>query len=208
MWLNSAGTYFKVREDLRNIFTPNDFRYYASIEAMSGGKCDAMKWIHGYEKGDAHNVVMIRLADLLLLRAEANIMLATDEVTDTERTNIMKDINKIMVRAYGVGVEAGNDTIPGYLNRDEYPNKESFLSLMKEERRKELVFEGHRWFDLVRWGDAYTALKAMVPAEFATYPYETGPVELDPLGRDLVWPIYLEEIRRSGGLIEQNEYYK
>ncbi len=32
------------------------------------------------------------------------------------------------------------------------------LQAIKDERRKELAGEGHRWFDLVRWGDAATVL--------------------------------------------------
>lgn len=32
------------------------------------------------------------------------------------------------------------------------------LQTIKNERRKELAGEGHRWFDLVRWGDAATVL--------------------------------------------------
>lgn len=32
------------------------------------------------------------------------------------------------------------------------------LQAIKNERRKELAGEGHRWFDLVRWGDAATVL--------------------------------------------------
>jgi len=32
------------------------------------------------------------------------------------------------------------------------------LQAIKNERRRELAGEGHRWYDLVRWGDAVTVL--------------------------------------------------
>ena len=34
------------------------------------------------------------------------------------------------------------------------------MQAIKDERRKELAGEGHRWFDLVRWGDAPSALSS------------------------------------------------
>lgn len=40
-----------------------------------------------------------------------------------------------------------------YLGEDiDITSKEELIAFIKEERRRELCFEGHRWFDLRRWG--------------------------------------------------------
>ena len=36
----------------------------------------------------------------------------------------------------------------------------AFLNVIKQERRAEFLFEGQRWFDLVRWGDFVTTMSA------------------------------------------------
>jgi hypothetical protein len=65
--------------------------------------------------------------------------------------------------------------------------------LVLEERKFELSYEGHRWFDLVRCNKVVEVLR------------DRAGIELNPIS--IVWPINLDEIRRNK-LIEQNEYYK
>lgn len=58
------------------------------------------------------------------------------------------------------------------------------LTAIKNERRRELAGEGHRWFDLVRWGDAPTALASR---GFVAGKHEVLPIPISELsGTQLV----------------------
>ena len=90
----------------------------------------------------------IRYADVLLMLAEA-----MNENGKTEQA--IPYLNMIRRRA---GVS-------------EYPttmSKTETFDAIELERRLELSFEGHRWFDLIRWGKAYDVMKDYGMAEFMT----------------------------------------
>ena len=50
------------------------------------------------------------------------------------------------------GDAAGLPEFPGYLGYSD--NSDDLRKAIRHERRVELALEGHRWFDLVRWGIA------------------------------------------------------
>lgn len=110
------------------------------------------------------NIYDIRLADTYLLEAEALVMSGGD----IGRAQALLDA----VRA-----------------RVELPSVAITMEAIKTERRMELAGEGHRWFDLVRWGDAAEALafKGFVA------------------GRNEILPIPLLELENT--LLEQNMEY-
>ena len=202
MW-TGGNRYFSAREDFRDIFQTDDSRTYASFGSRSGNRIDVLKWVMGYARGDSRNIPLIRLADLKLLRAEARAMLVPEDPTDDERDAIMSDVNDIIQRARG---PLGIFPASAYKDRGEDGwFRQDFINTVKRERRRELAFEGQRWFDLVRWGDAVDALAAMTKTASTSYYWETGPIVLDP--RSIPWPIHFDEIRRSK-YIEQNEFYR
>ncbi len=83
------------------------------------------------------NIYEIRLADTYLMEAEALIM------SNTNPSRAAALMTAVHTRAYNDGTS--------------HPLAATMAAL-KQERRLELFGEGHRWFDLVRWGDAPTVL--------------------------------------------------
>ena len=63
---------------------------------------------------------------------------------DNYRTLALADLNKLRENRY--------DTRNVAYNKVDYTNAEELLQFYKDERRRELCFEGHRWFDLRRYG--------------------------------------------------------
>lgn len=86
------------------------------------------------------NVVLFRLAEEYLIRAEAR---AKKSAPDLE--GALTDLNKIRKRSHVP--EADSDL-----------SKEELIQAIEDENRVEFAIEPHRWFDLVRTGRATTVL--------------------------------------------------
>jgi len=110
-----------------------------------------------FELNFPQNLYEIRLADTYLMEAEALI-----------RGN--GDIARAAALMTAVHSRAYNDGKVHLLP--------ATFAALKLERRLELAGEGHRWFDLVRWGDAPTVLG---PRGFVAGKHEILPIPLNEL---------------------------
>jgi hypothetical protein len=125
------------------------------------------------------NYIFIRLADILLLKAEA-----LNELGDVNGAAAL--VNQIRNR-----VNLANTTAA---------TQEAMRLAIEKERRLELAFEGHRYFDLKRTGRAIEVINNT-----------KGPDGVTPLGYNLtpnrlLWPIPQAEMDKNSKLI-QNEGY-
>lgn len=128
-------------------FTAGDERFAASI-AFAAGQPYAIKY-DDLSTG-ADNVIVLRLAEMYLIRAEAKARLEGDVA------QIQGDLNMIRSRANLAGTSANTHA--------------TLLSAIEAERRLEFAFEGHRWFDLVRTGRAVDVLPTVNSVNQTLFP--------------------------------------
>ncbi len=127
------------------------------------------------------NERVIRYADVLLLAAEAHMMKPSPEENKTHEY-----INRVRDRVDLDPIDAG------------LTGNALFDALVKE-RRLELAMEGHRYFDLIRWELADDVLVNQPEATSNN----NGSFEA---GKHEFFPIPNQEIQRSNGVLEQNNY--
>lgn len=119
--------------------------------------------------------IVIRYSDVLLMHVEA-IMAGNND------TNVQAALDSFQLIRNRAGLTTTVSTI-------------SRLDLL-DERRVELAFENHRFFDLVRFNEAQNVLSAYSLANNYTF-----------TATDLLLPIPQREINISGGLLTQNPGY-
>lgn len=114
--------------------------------------------IKGSYWGSSMNHIVLRYADVLLMRAEALIQLnngGLDEAVsliNTVRSRAAQSTSMISSYPADYGVTFNVRTYSGSYTQEEA------LKMLKFERRVELAMECDRFFDLVRWGEAYDVL--------------------------------------------------
>lgn len=149
------------------------------------------------------NYHIMRYADVLLMAAEAAV-----ETGDLEKGRSY--VNQIRTRAKDMayvkaadGSDAANYSIELYATT--WSDQAYARKAVRFERRLELAMEGHRSFDLRRWGVAETVLNKyiMKEAEVIT-PFAKGQVYQQ---KHNLFPIPLSAIDGSGGVIQQNPGY-
>jgi hypothetical protein len=74
---------------------------------------------------------------------------------------------------------------------------------IEQERRVELCFEGHRWFDLLRTGRAITVMNAY----FIKYGIKLGGIQVQVKDFQLIQPVPLSQIQANPAKITQNPGY-
>lgn len=134
------------------------------------------------------NEPIYRYADVLLMLAEVENMKGGDPA---------QYINQIRQRAYGADYVAATDA---YVNADFKTNEYAIL----KERDKEFVYEGSRWFDILRLKDGINGQPLAFDAASA---YTTTPVLKSTEKYKVLWPIDKATLN-ADPLLKQTPGYK
>ena len=161
------------------------------------------------------NYHVIRFADILLMRAEVAIH-------ENDLATALDLINQVRARAANSFVEnadagkkmydlVNNKTVDGaaatykiglYTN---FASAAEATTALKREMRAEFGMEGHRWFDIARWGEAANVLNAYRAYEGTYFPGKFGNVYNENW---VTFPIPITEIQTAMGRIAQNANWK
>jgi hypothetical protein len=133
-------------------FSPKKFIYY---RAGIGSENDGSSWTPGYT---AVNYNIIRFADVLLMAAEAAV--ETNNLSRAvELVNIVRNRAAASTIVNSDGSPAANYVISPYSS---FGSQQEARDAVRFERKLELSGEGHRLYDLVRWGVAAEEINAFL----------------------------------------------
>ncbi len=146
------------------------------------------------------NVKIIRLADVYLMAAECNV-----ELGNLPRA--LELVNAVRTRAASLAPKTvGGSPVAVYDVKPypAFPSADYARNAVRFERRLELALEGHRFFDLVRWGIAKQVLDSYSQFEGEYLSVSRG-LSFQPQAE--YYPIPQVELDRSGGALTQNPGY-
>lgn len=210
-------------------YTP---KKYNTLASNFGLYTDVSSPTGGY---NAVNLYLMRFADVLLLTAEceveagslANAMAYVNQVRARQQNQdswvkISTDPLKTDWQSYTdpsiSSIPAGNYTIALYGTGGDatFNNRTSALKAVHMERKLELALEGHRFFDLVRWGEIMTSnANGNADCLQSAYVYNVSLAGSAALGttfqfqpgKSEQWPIPQSQIDLSLGVLKQNPGY-
>ena len=174
----------------RKAFVPQQYRVQGNLQRSNWGPY----WI--------------RYSEVLLVYAEALLK------TNANPTEVAKYINEVRRRAFVTSSKTDEPAIfrkfqEGLepISESEFTSKfsvkptDNLMEAIKHERRVELALEGFRLYDLVRWNEYASVMKAF----YTKYGFADKGINAGE--NSWPFPIPQTEIDRSNGILEQNSNY-
>lgn len=153
----------------------------------------------GYSVNRYFNWIFYRLTDVMLMEAEARV-----ERNDSAANDLREAFNLTAAVYHRANIQGD---VKDTLQFGAYSSQDALRSFVLEERQRELMFEGKRWFDLVRKARREGNNSAML--DLATRKYTNpGSVKSKWIKPDMLYlPIHEDELKVNT-LLKQNPEYK
>lgn len=151
--------------------------------------------------GSPMNRIVLRYADVLLMRAEALVQLNQGisdaiEIVNSLRNRARQSVAEISDYETAYGVRMNVRPYNGAYSQDEA------LKIVKHERRLEMAMESERFFDLVRWGEAAATINKYYAEETDNCAIYSG--ASFTANKNEYLPIPFSQISASNGHYKQN----
>lgn len=191
-----AATDCRVAEGLKEVSTQYAISKYVNSVCQFQAKNGEKPKVSSSTRSDMDaNWIIYRLTDVMLMKAEAEVELQNfDEAFD------------LVAATYN---RANNFTTasPDTLQMKNYGSQQQMRELVLDERRRELLFEGKRWYDLVRYSLRSGDNTYMVNAVKAKQKERVSAIALQLSDRNaLFWP-YQERELDVNPYLKQNPAY-
>lgn len=196
---NDCRVYENIIEDGGKYIIGKYTNYRANLENDNVTDFKSLKYNPEPISYNYHNWIIYRLSDVMLIKAEACIM--KNDPDFQTAFSLINSINK-RARNYTENVKSDSLAFSAYSS-----NKEEMEKLLMLERKREFMFEGKRWFDLVRKSlrDGNTNYLA----NEATKKQKENAVAIKIQFADIntiFWPYNREELKKNT-LLKQNSAY-
>ena len=160
---------------------------------------------------DFANWIIYRLTDVMLMRAEAEVELAGDvkagDALTEEQTRHYRNAFSSVIAVWkrGNNKRTASDTL---VYADYATSRITMEDLVLDERQRELMFEGKRWFDLVRLSRREGENSRMIQKVLPKFQENASAIRIKLATQDILyWPYNREELKQNPSL-KQNPAYE
>ena len=184
-----------------------------SVSFRTSTTTGATPTVNGSTRSTAYaNWIVYRLTDVMLMRAEAEVELAGDvEVGATLTEEQTKHYRSAFNCVSAVWKRANNKrtAVADTLVYDDYAQSRTDMEdLILAERQRELMFEGKRWFDLVRFSRRDGDNSRMISKVLPKFQENASAIRIKLSTQDILyWPYNREELKQNPKL-KQNPAYE
>lgn len=196
----------------------------------SDGQVGASQWrtptsvnLRSYDE-TVQSWIMYRMTDVMLMRAEAEICLAGLTTTDATPKNYVEyrrngsdligadsllydDAFNLIAAVYMRSNPSAQNLTTAALVRSNFTTYDDFITLVEVERRRELMFEGKRYFDLVRRARREGNTSHFAQAVSAKYGEASRAVLIKMSMMEFMYMPYLKDQLKINPYLHQNPAY-